>query len=160
MPDPILTILQRHDVERKALLARFELELRNPTIPVFVRPNTEDRLALHGGCSVLTGTPFTVLFVDSVGRPCANMERRPDGRVGMNFLGTKPQVFAVSPEGAKRLHAWGHAHLVERKSDMRCEVWSCDAAELYFRLHEAQIAEIMPLLEDEKADGRAVEVTP
>lgn len=158
MPDPIRTILNRHTVERAALLARFEIECRNPTVPIFLRPNREDRLELHGGCSVLTDTPFTVLFCDSRGFPCSRLIKDANGRVGMGFLGRTPRVIALSPQGAAKIWNWGTAHLYDCKSDMECQVWSTDAAELFFHLHAVQMAEIMPLLEEEMANGNAVEV--
>lgn len=158
MSDALLTILNRHTVERAALLARFEVECRNPTVPIFLRPKREDRLELHGGCSIITDTPFTVLFCDSRGFPCSHLIKDAAGRLGMNFLGREPRVIALSPEGAVKLWKWGSERLEACKSDMECQVWSTDAAELFFHLHAVQMAEVMPLLEEEEmANGNAVE---
>ena len=45
-------------------------------------------------------------------------------------------------------------------AEMEPQIWSTDAAGMYFELHKKHYEEVMPLVVAEMADGRAVEAKP
>ena len=156
--DHLLALLDKHRAERKALLDRFEVELRNPIVKAFLRPNSADYETLHGGCAVLTSHPFTIVWVDEYDMPVAVLKR--DGKGRMENLCSSSTVIGVKAEDAAKLQASSTIYLAERAKNWRSEIWSTDALSLYLELVKAQWAVVHPIIDAELAAGKAAEVTP